>query len=200
MNMIHAILTALAIMAIAGIALLVIAIRLSLRHAWTRATLVGVAGFILVSASAAALLLPAREMSCNGSPTHRCMSNLSQIGKACAMYSMDHDEALPTSFLGLTNYLANAKVFVCKSSGHKHGPLHIVDEWTDYILVTNLSAASDSDLVLAYCKPENHKGKGANVLFIDGSVNWVTPDRFHTLSCDIVNHSKINRKKPQPEN
>lgn len=130
----------------------------------------------------------------------RCMSNLSQIGKACVMYSMDHGEAFPPSFLSLTNYVSVPKLFICRGSGNKPGPIETVDQWTDYILVTNVSAGSDSDLVLAYCKPGNHQDRdGVNVLFVDGSVTWVKTEDFGMIPCDMVHHSRISRK-PQPEN
>ena len=127
---------------------------------------------------------------------NRCVSNLSQIAKACAMYSIDHDEAFPSSFLSLSSYVnQSTKLFMCHSLQKKPGTIETVDEWASYILVTNLSASSDSDLVLAYCKPENHQGDGVNVLFVDFSVNWIDSKDFHTLNCDILNHSRTSKKK-----
>ena len=160
----------------------------------------GFVGVVLVGAVAAGVFLPAVAVNHTPSAHARCMSNLSQIGKACVMYSMDHDEALPSSFAMLTNYVSNPKLFVCPHSGKTSGAIETVDHWTDYVLVTNLTAGSDSDLVLAYCKPENHADRdGVNVLFVDGSVTWVTTEDFSTIPCDMMNHSQISRK-PQPEN
>jgi prepilin-type processing-associated H-X9-DG protein len=197
--MIYAILTALAITTVAGIVLIVITVRLCLRHSWLRATFVGVSGLILVVVPAVVLLLPACATPRGGSPTTRCMSNLSQIGKARALYSCDHNESLPASFLSLTNYVDNPRLFVCPLSHNKPGPMETVNEWTDYILVTNLAAGSDPDLVLAYCKPENHADRnGVNVLFVDCSVIWVQTKDFRTIPCDMVKHSRVSRK-PQQE-
>lgn len=158
-----------------------------------------VVGIPLFLALAAFILLPAIVCHPPRDRRSQCMNNLSQIGKACMMYSMDHNEAFPHSFSQITNFLPNPKVFVCSSSGHKPGPLHLVDQWTDYVLVTNVSAASRSDHVVAYGRPENHDGKGCHVLFVDGSVIWVSPKDFTNLTCNVKSHSKLNTREPQPE-
>ena len=126
------------------------------------------------------------------------MQNLSQIGKACVMFSMDHDEAMPSSFREITDLLPEATRFICPRSGHKPGPLHLVDQWSDYVLVTNVTAGSSSELVLAYCKPENHGGVGCNVLFVDGSVCWFQAEDFRTIPCDVDNHSRVSEVPQQP--
>lgn len=159
--------------------------------------LVGLPLFLLLVAS---LLLPAVTCDVGPRPRTGCMRNLSQIGMACIMYSMDHDEAFPTSFRHITNFLPDPGTFICPHSGHKPGPLGLVDEWTDYVLVTNLSAASSSDLILSYCQPKNHDGQGCNVLFVDGSTMWTNPEAFSNLSCEVESLSRLNTREPQPEN
>ena len=157
----------------------------------------GFVGIVLLGPIVAGAFLPAVAVNHAPSTHARCMSNLSQIGKACVMYSMDHDEALPASFLLLTNYVSNPKIFVCPHAKKAPGPIDTVDDWTDYVLVTNLTAGSDSVLALAYCKPENHADRdGVNVLYVDGSVGWTTTDHFDQIPCDILNHSRVS-KKPQ---
>ncbi len=127
------------------------------------------------------------------SPRTRCMSNLSQLGVAMRMYAMDHDGVFPASFVSLTNYMDNPKLYVCPSSGTKVGPIQTADQWGDYVLVSNLTERSASEYVHAYCKPGNHRdSKGINVLFVDMSVNWMQESQFGTLTCDVLKGSRIN--------
>lgn len=115
------------------------------------------------------------------------------------MYAMDHDKKFPPSFLALTNYACNAKLFICPHSKHTAGAIDTVDAWSDYVIVTNLSEESKQGFVLAYCKPGNHRDKkGINVLFVDGSVQWVPESSFGTLSCDVLKGSRTNNREPQP--
>lgn len=125
-----------------------------------------------------------------------CASNLSKIGRACFMHTKYHNKDFPPSFLVLTNYYAdNPKLFICPWSGNKPGPIETVEKWSDYILVTNLSSTSDSDFVLAYCKPENHKKhEDFYILFADFSVVPVKPKDFGKIPCDLTGHSRINKK------
>ena len=187
-----------AALGLAALACLIVATVSFCRRLWARGVIRCSIAVVLVIL--AALILP---MAAVPRPHHtrvsRCMSNLSQMGKACHMYAMDHDEAFPPSFLALTNYLSNPRCFDCPSSERKPGSIDTVDEWTDYVLVTNVAAASAADLVLAYCKPKKHlKRNGANVLFVDGSVIWVSARDFDQIPCNIANHSRVSRK-PQPE-
>ncbi len=104
----------------------------------------------------------------------KCTANLSQIGKALKMCSMDHADRFPATFLELTNYVGSfPKLFICPSSDHRVGAMTNVNEWTDYAYVSGLTEADPSDGVSAFCPPENHDGDGGNVLFVDGSVQWV---------------------------
>ena len=130
-----------------------------------------------------------------------CLSFL-QIVLACKMYAVDHNEAFPPSFLALTNYVNDARLFVCPGSNHKPGSLQTVDTWTDYVLVTNLSEQSPACSVLAYCKAGNHRGQvgvtGINVAHVDGAVEWVPAVDFGKLTCDVQKMSRINNREPQP--
>lgn len=145
----------------------------------------------------AGMILPAVMASYERASRTSCMSNLSHMGKACAMYSMDHGGPLPSTFLSLAEYANNPRLFTCRSTKKMWGTLQTVDEWTDYVLVTNVFAVSQSDMVVAYCRPENHKNQGCNVLFVDGSVMWVNPEAFSNLSCDVEMHATLNTRAPQ---
>ncbi len=143
-------------------------------------------------------------LSCLSKPDSRpitgCLKNIRQIGIACCRYSLDHDNTFPTSFTQITNLISNPNTFVCSISGHKPGHLALVDQWTDYVLVTNLSANSSNDLILAYCKPENHKGKGCNMVRVSGSAMWSDSEWFSNLTCNVKAHSRTNKRQSQQIN
>jgi len=129
----------------------------------------------------AGMLLPAISSAREKARRTACMSNLAQMGKASILYSMDHDEKYPPDLKSLGTIMSFANTYVCKSSGHKPGDMATVDQWTDYILVGNLRASDSARAVLAFCKPESHKGKGTNVLYVDGSVQWLSSTAFERL-------------------
>ena len=112
------------------------------------------------------------------------MSHLSQIGKLFKMYSMDHGGNYPQSWQDARDWLASwpeynsDKIFICPQAGQKPGRTNQVDSWCSFVLVTGLSTNSPKDGVHAFCRPENHQGKGANVLFTDGSVCWYQTEEF----------------------
>lgn len=141
------------------------------------------------------------SFSCSSERAKRtaCINNLSAMGKVMKLYSMDHGEKYPSSFASMTNYMENPKLYVCPCSGKKTGVIETSDQWADYILVTNLTEKSPSVHVHAYCKPDNHREHhGINVLFVDGSVQWVRESDFNTLACDVLKGSRINNREAQP--
>ncbi len=116
-----------------------------------------------------------------GARAHRakCAANLSAIGRVCLLYCMDHTNDWPTSLQDITEYCDNPKVFVCPATGNKPGALSNVPDWTDYTLLPMVNTIPAS--VLAYCPPENHEGKGGNVVFADGSIEWFDPQEFRRV-------------------
>jgi hypothetical protein len=61
----------------------------------------------------AGLMLPALAKAKDKAQRINCVSNLKQIGLAARMYSNDHKEVFPISFIGLSNDLPNLKVLIC---------------------------------------------------------------------------------------
>ncbi len=128
------------------------------------------------------------SFSCSSERARRvaCMNNLIMIGKARMMYAMDHTNGVP-DLLAITNYAANPRLFICPSSGHNPGPLPSLRQWSDYVMASGLGTVTPPHAAVAFCPPENHDGKGGNILFDDGSVQWFDAKEFW------------KEVKPQPE-
>ena len=109
-----------------------------------------------------------------------CMNNLYEIGKCVRLYQLGNNEQYPPdlSSLSTTNYAYASKLFICPSSGHKAGSISNVAEWTDYAFNFNVPSNAPPDSVIGYCRAENHKNEGGNVLFVDGHVEWFTMDMY----------------------
>ena len=121
------------------------------------------------------------------SPRAACASNLRQIGQGIAMYANDHAGKLPDDFSTLfeAEDLSPA-VFVCPETPavppggpttqalmaamKKPGGISYIylGKW-----LTSTDLNQNPDIVLASEPLSNHNGTGMNVLFGDGSVEWV---------------------------
>lgn len=123
------------------------------------------------------LLLPA--MVC---PRTRALSvadanNLKQVGLACLMYAYEHNGEYPTDLGQLSKYIGgdkNRRLFLSSWSDIGPGPMSNAMEWTDYVYIPGATTSSPPGRVLAYQPPGQHpKSLGANILFVDGHVEWV---------------------------
>lgn len=116
-------------------------------------------------------------------------SNLRQIGQAAMLYlndQKDKEKKYPPD-LGtmVTAEDLNPEVFISPSSG-KTVPKSVLSaapkdqaKWVnvnaDYVyLGVGMEPKFSAEVILAYEKPEIHKGEGGNVLYGDGSVQWVS--------------------------
>ncbi len=135
----------------------------------------------------AGMMLPAVASARERARRTRCMSNLSQIGKCCQMYALDHDGKLPSSFTDLADYVGDTpSLFVCPSTDSEPGDFASVDQWTDYVLVPNRSEEDPGNAVLAFSKPDSHRGRGGNVLTVDGRVQWYNTTTFEQITAGSV--------------
>ena len=110
-----------------------------------------------------------------------CMSNQHFIYKAAAEWGNDHSNSFPPDLQTLVNegrLSSNSDAFICPCSGRKTGPISQVDQWSDYIIVSNRNFG-DGQSVLIYEKPDCHKGKGGNVTMANGSSIWCNAEEYH---------------------
>jgi len=135
-------------------------------------------------------LMPLHEPGRDISKRVACATNLRGLGKAMLIYAGDYDEKYPTAdkWCDLLVQYANVdeKRFVCRSAGK--GRCH-------YAINPNVTPYSHSRLVLLFeteggwnqfggpeiLTTENHAGKGCNILFNDGHVDYLKLDELSEL-------------------
>jgi prepilin-type processing-associated H-X9-DG protein len=110
----------------------------------------------------AAMFLPALSSAREKARDVNCMSNVKQIGLACAMYADQHDGRLPRGFDDLKDVIPTTKVFVCPSA---KDPTHYSYE---FMGVTN-KWQDDPDVVILRETEANHRGR-RTLLYNDGHV------------------------------
>ena len=137
------------------------------------------------------------SLSCRPSSKGRfCGTNLAGLQKGLIVYAYDHDSRYPPADkwcdLLIQDDIATPKVFVCPQSDAKIGE-------SSYAMNENVGGRKPSELppdivVLFETKrgwnqsggpeiltTENHRGKGCNVVFNDGNVNFVRAEHLGQL-------------------
>ncbi|MBA7674669.1 hypothetical protein ES703_82890 [subsurface metagenome] len=128
-----------------------------------------------------------------------CLANLHTLGKALAAYAKEQDGKYPTTDKWCDLLIEHAEVseraFVCPSAGE--GLCH-------YAINPNCKPNSPADMVLLFetkggwnqfggpeiLTTENHKGKGCNILFNNGRVEFVKPERLGELKWEVEEGEK----------
>ena len=150
---------------------------------------VSVVTTLAILAVAAAILLPAltkAKYRANSAPpapqvvtpavnpSVQCMNNLKQIGLAARIWSNDHGDKFPASFLAMSNELVAPKALVCPGDAMKTQ----ASDWAQFNTSANVSyeflkpGAKQSDVtaeIIFRCPVHGHTGLG------DGSVRQGMP-------------------------
>jgi len=134
-----------------------------------------IAGVVLLCAIA---LVEGYRTMIKGVMRQECKFNLHRnLGVRCREYAMAHNGQFPNKWADLgplepgSNWPA---VFRCPSTDHNIGEWERLDIWSDYRLLPGRTTNDPPNTVLVIEPLSNHSGKGANVLFADGSTIWWT--------------------------
>ena len=121
----------------------------------------------------------------------QCSAQLSNIGKAMALYSNEYNDQFPPTLELLTETMDVApKNLVCPDSGDQEGQCSYIYRGND------LTAASQADMILAYDKYNNHKGENRNVLFVGYNVERINEEDFPQA---IDHDNELRRQMGLPE-
>lgn len=110
----------------------------------------------------------------------RCKARLNQIGLSIRLYGDENNQAHPSTFGAVVKSVPSMEAvnFVCPVSGTGEGPMETVDDWTDFVLLTNRIDLASERKITCYCRPSNHDGDGCGVLYSDGTVDWIAKEEL----------------------
>ena len=111
----------------------------------------------------AAMLLPALSSAKGRAQRINAVNNLKQIGLAAKTWSLDNSDAFPPSFEAMSNELSTDKITFDPSTGQR------------FVYVGAGKSESNPEAILAY-SPSDANGRA--VVFADGSVSVLTPEKF----------------------
>lgn len=121
----------------------------------------------------------------------QCASQLSIIGKAIVMYSNDYNDQFPLTLEVLIETTdLDPKNLVCPSNKNPEGQCSYIYRGND------LTAASPTDMILAYDKYDNHEGETRNVLYAGFNVERIEEEDF----AQAIDHdNELRRQMGLPE-
>ena len=128
------------------------------------------------------LLAEAYRSAIKGIMRQECRFSLNRnIGLRCREYAAAHNGQFPSKWADLGPLEPGStwpNVFRCPSTDHRIGTWERLDLWSDYHLLPGRTTNDPPNTVLVIEPLSNHSGKGANVLFVDGSTAWWTTSQF----------------------
>jgi len=153
-----------------------------------------ISGTILALILIVSILIPPRHPGREYAYRVICWGNMRDLGIAMQIYASDYDNNYPTADkwcdLLLQYALITEEKFVCREAFNKGNqqPCH-------YAINPNCEPNSPDDIVLLFetkggwnkfggpeiLTTENHKGKGCNVLFNDGRVEFIKTEQLGRL-------------------
>lgn len=145
---------------------------------------------------ATSILLPSLARGREKANQVKCASNLRQIGQACMLHAMDHQNAFPDTLGELLEQGIGPEVFMCPSrngsSPPKHAPREQLVAWVNEnahyeYLGKGLKMGGNPEFVTAYERLDAHNQEGANVLFADGHVEFLLAPRWHEIITEALN-------------
>jgi len=166
-------------------------------------TLIELLVVIAIIGILAGILLPVLSRARESARKTQCMSNVKQIGMGLIMYANENNELFPSSTtsamaslsLLYPDYVSDSRTFNCASdtsvtnATQNEGPTDMAKGVAfnkndcSYGYDYTHSQADDADVALAADRPptspdattntDNHNGRGQNVVYVDGHVEFV---------------------------
>lgn len=129
-------------------------------------------GGTIVAASAWLTLTPRLHGDREVIPRAACAANLRGIGQALKIYAAGNEGAFPPDLETLIQQGLCTRLQLL-SPPSKH-----MQPACDYYYVTGLTDNDPDDWMVAYGEPAYMKGAGANILYLDGHVEFIPEPRF----------------------
>ncbi|PYI81079.1 MAG: hypothetical protein DME26_20480 [Verrucomicrobia bacterium] len=102
----------------------------------------------------------------------QCVNNLKQVGLAARIWASDHQDALPTDFVTMSNELSTPKLLLCPADTARKAAYNWQEfggNSVSYQMLSPGAPETDPEVVYVRCSIHN------NVGLVDGSVQQINP-------------------------